>query len=153
MHKKILSILFASLLVGLVLADDSKEVYPFEDAVQEERFLSLLNELRCPKCQGSNLSGSNAPIAIDYKQNENKTLEIIKSWGYGIIGIVVILSIFTGFKYPWKWIDALYETEKEKLEIIANNWSNAYTPLIRWCAANTAESESMKAVGKEKLAY
>ena len=68
MHKKILSMLFTSLLVGLVLADDSKEVYPFEDVVQEERFLSLLNELRCPKCQGSNLSGSNAPIAIDLKR-------------------------------------------------------------------------------------
>ena len=68
MHKIILSMLFTSLLVGLVLADDSKEVYPFEDVVQEERFLSLLNELRCPKCQGSNLSGSNAPIAIDLKR-------------------------------------------------------------------------------------
>ena len=96
---------------------------------------------------------TDAPIAIDYEHNESKTLEILKSWGYGIIGIVVILSIFTGFKYPWKWIDALYETEKEKLEIIANNWSKAYTHLIRWCAANTAESESMKAVGEKKLAY
>ena len=68
MLKKALSMLFTSLLFGLCVADDSKEVYPFEDVVQEERFLSLLNELRCPKCQGSNLSGSNAPIAIDLKR-------------------------------------------------------------------------------------
>ena len=93
------------------------------------------------------------PISINYEQNENKTLETIKSWGYGIIGIVVILSIFSGFKYPWKWIDALYETQNEKIEIIANKWSNAYTPLIRWCSANTADDKSMKAVGKKKLAF
>ena len=79
MHKKILSILFASLLVGLVLADDSKEVYPFEDVVQEERFLSLLNELRCPKCQGSNLSGSNAPIAIDLKREVYRLVKLGKT--------------------------------------------------------------------------
>tara|TARA_B100000405_G_C16684797_1_gene410609 strand:- start:766 stop:1164 length:399 start_codon:yes stop_codon:yes gene_type:complete len=79
MHKKILSILFTSLLVGLVLADDSKEVYPFEDVVQEERFLSLLNELRCPKCQGSNLSGSNAPIAIDLKREVYRLVKLGKT--------------------------------------------------------------------------
>ena len=78
-HKKILSMLFTSLLVGLVLADDSKEVYPFEDAVQEERFLSLLNELRCPKCQGSNLSGSNAPIAIDLKREVYRLVKLGKT--------------------------------------------------------------------------
>ena len=79
MHKKILSILFTSLLVGLVLADDSKEVYPFEDVVQEERFLSLLNELRCPKCQGSNLSGSNVPIAIDLKREVYRLVKLGKT--------------------------------------------------------------------------
>ena len=51
--------------------------------------------------------------------------------------IVVILSIFSGFKYPWKWIDALYETENEKIEIIENKWNNAYRPLIAWCANNS----------------
>ena len=71
--------LFTSLLVGLVLADDSKEVYPFEDVVQEERFLSLLNELRCPKCQGSNLSGSNAPIAIDLKREVYRLVKLGKT--------------------------------------------------------------------------
>ena len=79
MHKIILSMLFTSLLVGLVLADDSKEVYPFEDVVQEERFLSLLNELRCPKCQGSNLSGSNAPIAIDLKREVYRLVKLGKT--------------------------------------------------------------------------
>ena len=87
---------------------------------------------------------TDAPIAINYEQNENKTLEIIKSWGYGIIGIVVILSIFSGFKYPWKWIDALYVTENEKIEIIAENWDSAYYPLIEWCAKKSDLDKSSK---------
>jgi Uncharacterized protein involved in biosynthesis of c-type cytochromes len=69
----------SSLLFGLCVADDSKEVYPFEDVVQEERFLSLLNELRCPKCQGSNLSGSNAPIAIDLKREVYRLVKLGKT--------------------------------------------------------------------------
>ena len=92
---------------------------------------------------------TDAPIAIDSEQNENKTLEIIKSWGYGIISIVVILSIFSGFKYPWKWIDALYETENEKIEIIENKWNNAYRPLIAWCANNSQFKKSSKISGFE----
>ena len=79
MLKKALSMLFTSLLFGLCVADDSKEVYPFEDVVQEERFLSLLNELRCPKCQGSNLSGSNAPIAIDLKREVYRLVKLGKT--------------------------------------------------------------------------
>ena len=90
---------------------------------------------------------------LNDENKENKTLEVLKIIGGWIIGITVVLSIFSGFKYPWKWIDALYETENEKLEIIANNWNKAYTPLIRWCAANTAENESLKALGIKKLAY
>jgi len=80
---------------------------------------------------------TDAPIAIDYEHNENKTLEFLKGWGSVLFTVVVIMSIFSGFKYPWKWIDALYETEKEKLEIIENNWKYAYTPLIKWCSKNT----------------
>ena len=30
--------------------------------------MSLLDEIRCPKCQSSNLAGSNAPIANDLKR-------------------------------------------------------------------------------------
>jgi len=87
---------------------------------------------------------TDAPIAIDYEHNENKTLEILKSWCYGVIGIVFILSIFSGFKYPWKWIDALYVTENEKIEIIRENWDSAYYPLIEWCAKKSDLDKSLK---------
>ena len=61
-----------------------KEAYPFDDNIKEDLFYSLLNELRCPKCQSSNLAGSNSPISNDLKREvyelvkEKKTSEQIK---------------------------------------------------------------------------
>ena len=45
----------------------NKDVYPFSDPQKEELFYSLIFELRCPKCQSSNLSGSNSPRSNDLK--------------------------------------------------------------------------------------
>ena len=59
------------------------------------------------------------------------------------------MSIFSGFKYPWKWIDALYETENEKIEMIGNKWNNAYRPLIVWCANNSQFKKNSKISGFE----
>tara|TARA_B100000700_G_scaffold267096_1_gene306674 strand:+ start:482 stop:904 length:423 start_codon:yes stop_codon:yes gene_type:complete len=65
---KVLSTILVLYVYTLGLADDSKEIYPFDDSTQEKIFLSLLDEIRCPKCQSSNLAGSNAPIANDLKR-------------------------------------------------------------------------------------
>ena len=65
---KVLSTILVLYVYTLGLADDSKEIYPFDDRNQEKIFLSLLDEIRCPKCQSSNLAGSNAPIANDLKR-------------------------------------------------------------------------------------
>jgi|TARA_B110000438_G_scaffold215066_1_gene207377 cytochrome c-type biogenesis protein CcmH len=46
---------------------DTNEVYPFDDFKKEIRFNKLTQDYRCPKCQSSNLAGSNAPIAKDLK--------------------------------------------------------------------------------------
>ena len=46
----------------------NNDVYPFSDPQKEELFYSLIFELRCPKCQSSNLSGSNSPISNDLKR-------------------------------------------------------------------------------------
>ena len=79
MFRKLLTIFLATSIFGLTLAEESNEVYPFEDKIYEERFLSLLNELRCPKCQGSNLAGSNAPIAIDLKREVYRLVKLGKT--------------------------------------------------------------------------
>ena len=94
-----------------------------------------------------------APISINEQNKEETTIEKLKLIGYWIVGITVVLSIFSGFKYPWKWIDALYETENERLEIVEDSWNAAYTPLIRWCAENTALDPSLAAIGKKKIAF
>lgn len=51
-------------------------VYEFENQVQEKQFTTLIDELRCPKCQNNNLSDSNAPLATDIK---NYVYQSVKS--------------------------------------------------------------------------
>ena len=48
--------------------DFNNDAYPFSSEADEVLFYSLLNELRCPKCQSSNLAGSNSPISNDLKR-------------------------------------------------------------------------------------
>ena len=79
MSSKLLNIFLATFIFGLCLAEEPNEVYPFEESIHEERFLSLLDELRCPKCQGSNLAGSNAPIAIDLKREVYRLVKLGKT--------------------------------------------------------------------------
>ena len=62
------------------------DVYPFDNKSDEVLFYSLLDELRCPKCQSSNLSGSNSPISNDLKREvyelvlDDKSSDEIKSF-------------------------------------------------------------------------
>ena len=62
------------------------DVYPFDNKSDEVLFYSLLDELRCPKCQSSNLSGSNSPISNDLKREvyelvlDDNSSEEIKSF-------------------------------------------------------------------------
>ena len=79
MFRKLLTVLFSTLILGLTMAEEPNEVYPFEENIHEERFLSLLTELRCHKCQGSNLAGSNAPIAIDLKREVYRLVKLGKT--------------------------------------------------------------------------
>lgn len=44
------------------------DVFQFESPEQEQRFRLLIDELRCPKCQNQNLSGSDAEVAKDLKR-------------------------------------------------------------------------------------
>jgi cytochrome c-type biogenesis protein CcmH len=57
----------------------TQEIYPFDDQQKEMRFNSLIQDYRCPKCQSSNLAGSNAPIAKDLKLEIYKLIKKNKS--------------------------------------------------------------------------
>ena len=71
MNKLIFFLLFIICSVQISVEEKvnfDNEAYPFASEVQESLFYSLLNELRCPKCQSSNLAGSNSPISNDLKR-------------------------------------------------------------------------------------
>lgn len=60
--------LLAMLLLLPLLAAAAIDVYRFETPEQEARFKALSDELRCPKCLNTNLSGSDSPIASDLRR-------------------------------------------------------------------------------------
>lgn len=51
------------------------DVYSFETPEQEQRFRTLIDELRCPKCQNQNLSGSDAAVAKDLKNRAYQLMQ------------------------------------------------------------------------------
>lgn len=66
---------FVCLLMALsVPSFGAIEIYEFKTAEDEARYKALIEELRCPKCQNQNLAGSDAPIAVDLK---NQTYQMI----------------------------------------------------------------------------
>ena len=81
-----LLISFGSYCLEKEQSNFNNDVYPFEDETKEILFYSLINELRCPKCQSSNLSGSNSPISNDLKREvyelvlEGNSSEKVKSY-------------------------------------------------------------------------
>lgn len=58
----ILTLLFSPVLLAVI------ETYEFTDDRDRERYNQFIEELRCPKCQNQNLSGSNSPIAEDLRR-------------------------------------------------------------------------------------
>ena len=56
-------------------SEATKEIYSFANDADQERFYNLVDTYRCPKCQSSNLAGSNAPIAKDLKREIHRLIE------------------------------------------------------------------------------
>ena len=55
------------------------DTYEFDNEVTRQRYLSFIEELRCPKCQNQNLAGSDSPIAADLRRELYVLLEDGKS--------------------------------------------------------------------------
>ncbi len=62
------ALLLASTLAGVARADSPIDLFDFDSPQQEARYRALVAELRCPKCQNTNLAGSDAPIAADLRR-------------------------------------------------------------------------------------
>ena len=66
--------------LGLTLAcfgtaQASIDTYEFSTQAERERYRTLVEELRCPKCQNQNIADSDAPIAMDMRDEIFKKLE------------------------------------------------------------------------------
>lgn len=46
----------------------------FDSETMRQRYQSLVNEMRCPKCQNQNLAGSDSPIAADLRREIRRLL-------------------------------------------------------------------------------
>lgn len=57
----------------------TEDLVAFSDEKLRPRYESLIQELRCPKCQNQNLADSNAPIASDLRREIRRLLEDGKS--------------------------------------------------------------------------
>ncbi len=67
-----------AVLLGLALVTSAQgaiDTYEFRDEAERERYRTLTEELRCPKCQNQNIADSNAPIAMDLRQEIFRMLE------------------------------------------------------------------------------
>ena len=47
---------------------ESIEVKDFENSSQESRYLDLIDNIRCPVCQGQSIGGSNSGLAKDLRE-------------------------------------------------------------------------------------
>lgn len=71
--KRLIGLLCALLLSGAAHA--AIDAYEFRDEAERARYRTLVEELRCPKCQNQNIADSNAPIAMDLRQEIFRMLE------------------------------------------------------------------------------
>ena len=61
------------LLIQGVFAE-SIEVKDFENFSQESRYLDLIDNIRCPVCQGQSIGGSNSGLAKDLREQVRKMI-------------------------------------------------------------------------------
>ncbi|GIT32731.1 MAG: hypothetical protein Ct9H300mP3_02620 [Gammaproteobacteria bacterium] len=75
-NKLFISILF--IFSFSLQSEAKKEVYGFANDADQDRFYNLVDTYRCPKCQSSNLAGSNAPIAKDLKREIHRLTKKVR---------------------------------------------------------------------------
>jgi cytochrome c-type biogenesis protein CcmH len=95
--------LLIACLLGLSLVGVARaaiDTYEFKDEVERERFRSLTEELRCPKCQNQNIADSNAPIATDLRREIYRMLDDGRSDKEIVDFLVMRYGDFVMYKPP-----------------------------------------------------
>lgn len=103
----VLLFLIAALSSTCFAAEDN---YEFDDPAQQQMFLSLTEELRCPMCQNQNIADSDAMIAHDLRR---KVYQLIQQ-GYTRDEVVIYMKErygdFVSYSPPvtpvtmWLWL-------------------------------------------------
>ncbi|WP_373388140.1 cytochrome c-type biogenesis protein [Pseudomonas alcaligenes] len=98
MKRLLIACLLGLSLVGVARA--AIDTYEFKDEVERERFRSLTEELRCPKCQNQNIADSNAPIATDLRREIYRMLDDGRSDKEIVDFLVMRYGDFVMYKPP-----------------------------------------------------
>ncbi|TNE76062.1 MAG: cytochrome c-type biogenesis protein CcmH [Gammaproteobacteria bacterium] len=98
---------FAAVSILLVLlaplsAVAAVDVKTFSSEAERQRFQTLVEELRCPKCQNQNLADSNSPIAADLRDEIFRMLEEGKTDREIVDFLVARYGEFVLYKPPVK---------------------------------------------------
>lgn len=91
------------LLMTLLLASGAHaaiDAYEFRDEAERARYRTLVEELRCPKCQNQNIADSNAPIAMDLRREIFRMLAENKSNDEIVEYLVARYGDFVRYKPP-----------------------------------------------------
>ena len=91
----------AGLALGLLAsAHAAIDTFEFANDAERQRYRSLIEELRCPKCQNQNIADSDAPIATDLRNEIFRMLEEGKSTEEIIDFLVSRYGDFVLYKPP-----------------------------------------------------
>lgn len=96
---------YAGIFFGLFLACSAQaaiEVREFRSPADEARYRALIDELRCPKCQNTNLAGSDAGLADDLKSRVYEQIQAGKSDSEIRDYLIVRYGDFISYKPPMK---------------------------------------------------
>lgn len=96
---------YLGIVLGLFLtftAQAAIDVREFRSPVDEARYRALIDELRCPKCQNTNLAGSDAGLADDLKDRVYEQIQAGRSDGEIRDYLVVRYGDFISYKPPMK---------------------------------------------------
>ena len=82
---------------------ESIEIKDFENSSQESRYLDLIDNIRCPVCQGQSIGGSNSGLAKALREQVRKMILNDKSDDDVYLFMIERYGDFVIFKPPINW--------------------------------------------------
>ena len=82
---------------------ESIDVKDFENSTQESRYIDLIDNIRCPVCQGQSIGGSNSGLAKDLREQVRIMILSDKSDDDIYLFMIERYGDFVIFKPPINW--------------------------------------------------